>query len=229
MICAVLEGGDDMGRLRALVIPLLATLVLVGPIGLRSASAQAKTARGTVVTATDASLTVKVGAREMTFGIDRNTSVLAVGAGTKTRRAREAGAPGIKLTDAVKTGGAVVVTYREANGAMQATEVRAVSSAGAGGGSTSDAAAPGQKIAAGKVKSVADGSLTITSRGKDLNFSVDPSTKVLGKGAGTKTKAAGGRTTITNLVSTGDTVSVSYRETGATMQATSVRVTVKAP
>jgi len=218
-----------MGRLKALVIPLLATLVLVGPIGLRSASAQAKTARGTVVTATDASLTVKAGAREMTFAIDTNTVVLAVGAGTKTRRARAAGAPGIKLSDAVKPGGAVVVTYREANGSMQATQVRAVSSAGAGGGSTSDTAATGQKLAAGKVKSVAAGSLTITSGAKDLSFSVDPSTKVLGKGAGTKSKAAGGRIEITSLVKTGDTVSVSYRETGATLQALSVRVTVKAP
>lgn len=217
-----------MGRLRALVIPLLATLVLAGPIGLRSAAAQTKTARGTVVTASDASLTIKAGAREMTFAIDKNTIVLARGAGTKTRRAREAGAPGIKLTDVVKTGGAVVVTYREASGAMQATEVRPVSSAGAGGGSTSDTAAPAQKRATGKVKSVTDGSLTITGGGKDWNFSVDPSTKVLGKGAGTKTAAAGGRTAITNLLSTGDTVSVTYRETGATMQATSVRVTLKA-
>ncbi len=119
-----------MGRPRALVIPLLATLVLVGPIGLRSAAAQTKTARGTVVT--------------------------------------------------------------------------------------------------GQVKSVAAGSLTVTGGGKDWNFSVDPSTKVLYKGAGKKTAAAGGRTSITNLVSAGDTVSVSYRGTGDSMQATSVRVTVKA-
>jgi hypothetical protein len=217
-----------MGRPRALVIPLLATLVLVGPIGLRSAAAQTKTARGTVVAASDASLTVRAGAREMTFVIDRATAVLAKGAGTKARRARDAGAPGIKLTDAVKTGGAVVVTYREANGVMQATEVRSVSTAGTGGGSTSDAAPPAAKVATGKVKSVAAGSLTITGGGKDWNFSVDPSTKVLYKGAGKKTAAAGGRTAITDLVSTGDTVSVSYRETGATMQAISVRVTVKA-
>jgi hypothetical protein len=218
-----------MGRLRPLVIPLLATLVLVGPIGLGSAAAQNKTARGTVVTASDSSLTVKAGAREMTFAIDKDTAVLAIGAGTKTRRALAAGAPGIKLTDAVKVGGAVVVTYREANGAMRATEVRSVTSAGAGGGSTSDAAAPAAKVATGKVKSVAAGSLTITGGGKDWNFSIDPSTRVLYKGAGKKTAAAGGRTPITDLVSAGDTVSVSYRGTGATMQATSVRVTVKAP
>jgi hypothetical protein len=218
-----------MGRRRALVIPLLATLVLAGPLGLRSATAQSKTARGTVVAASDASLTVKAGAREMTFAIDKNTVVSAPGAGTKTRRARAAGASGIKLTDAVKTGGAVVVTYREANGSMRATQVRPVSSAGAGGGTTSDAAAPAEKRATGKVKSVAADSLTITGGGKDWTFSIDPSTKVLGKGAGTKAAAAGGRTAITSLVRTGDTVSVSYREAGAAMQATSVRVTVKAP
>jgi hypothetical protein len=119
-----------MGRPRAIVIPLLATLVLVGPIGLRSAAAQTKTARGTVVT--------------------------------------------------------------------------------------------------GKVQSVAAGSLTIAGNGKEWTFSVDPSTKVLYKGAGKKTAAAGGRAPITDLVSTGDTVSVSYRGTGDSLQATSVRVTVKA-
>jgi hypothetical protein len=106
-----------MGRPRALVI-LLATLVLVGPVGLRSAAAQTKTARGTVVTVSDASLTVKAGARVMTFVIDQGTAVLAKGAGTKTRRAQDAGAPGIKLSDAVTTAGAVVVTYRETNGVM---------------------------------------------------------------------------------------------------------------
>jgi hypothetical protein len=217
-----------MGRPRALVIPLLATLALVGPVGLRSAAALTMTARGTVVTASDASLTVKAGARVMTFVIDQATAVLARGAGTKTREARAAGATGIKLIDAVKTGGAVVVTYREANGVMQATEVRSVSTAGAGGGSTSDAAAPAARLVVGKVKSVAAGSMTISGAGKDWNFSVDAATKVLYKGAGKKTAAAGGRTPITDLVSTGDTVSVSYRETGATLQAISVRVTVKA-
>ena len=217
-----------MGRPRALVIPLLATLVLVGPIGLRSAVAQTKTARGTVVTVSDAALTVKAGARVMTFVIDRGTAVLAKGAGIKTRRAQDAGASGIKLSDAVKTDGAVVVTYREANGVMQATEVRSVSSAGPGGGSTSDAAAPAAKVATGKVQSVAAGSLTVAGGGKDWIFTVDPSTKVLYKGAGKKTAAAGGRAPITDLVSTGDTVSVSYRGSGSTMQATSVRVTVKA-
>jgi hypothetical protein len=216
-----------MGRPRALVI-LLATLVLVGPVGLRSAAAQTKTARGTVVTVSDASLTVKAGARVMTFVIDQGTAVLAKGAGTKTRRAQDAGAPGIKLSDAVTTAGAVVVTYRETNGVMLATEVRSVSTAGSGGGSTSDAAAPAEKVATGKVQSVAAGSLTIAGGGKDWVFSVDPSTKVLYKGAGKKTAAAGGRAPITDLVNTGDTVSVSYRGSGSTMQATSVRVTVKA-
>jgi hypothetical protein len=217
-----------MGRPRALVIPLLATLVLVGPIGLRSAAAQTKTARGTVVTASEASLTVKTGTQVMIFVIDQGTAVLARGAGTKTRQARDAGATGIKLTDVVKPDGAVVVSYREANGVMQATEVRSVSSTGTGGGSTSDAGASAARVATGKVKSVAGGSLTITRSGTDWNFSVDPSTKVLYAGAGKKTAAAGGRISITDLVNTGDTVSVSYRGSGDSMQATSVRVTVKA-
>lgn len=214
-----------MARFRALVIPALAAAGLVGTIGLGSAAAQSKTARGTVTAASDSSLTVKAGTEEMTFAIDKDTAVLASGAGTKTRQAKAAGASGIKLTDVVKVGTAVAVMYTGTGGAMKATEVRSVPSAGAGGGSP--AAAPADKRAAGKVKSVSAAALTVTDGGKDWTFGVNAGTEVLGTGAGTATAAAGGRTAITNLVGVGDTVTVMYKEAGTAMTATSVRVTIK--
>lgn len=215
-----------MARFRALVIPALAAAGLVGTIGLGSAAAQSKTARGTVTAASDSSLTVKAGTVEMTFAIDKDTAVVASGAGTKTREAKAAGASGIKLTDVVKVGTAVAVMYTGTGGAMKATEVRSVlPSAGAGGGSP--AAAPADKRAAGKVKSISAASLTVTDGGKDWTFGVNAGTEVLGTGAGTATAAAGGRTAITNLVGVGDTVTVMYKEAGTAMTATSVRVTIK--
>jgi hypothetical protein len=214
-----------MGRAKLLGIPVLTVLVFGWPLGLRPAAAQAPTARGTVTAVSDASLTVKVGAKEMTFGVDSKTVVEAPGAGRQTRQARAAGAAGIKLTDVVKTGGAVLVTYLETNGKYQATRVLRIATAGPGGGSTS-AEAP--KIQTGTVKSVTAASLTITDNGKDWTFTVASTTRVIGRGAGTAAAAAGGRIPITSLVGVGDTVSASYRETGGAMTATEVRVTVKA-
>ena len=58
-----------------------------------------------------------------------------------------------------------------------------------------------------------------------MTFSVTKDTKVLGKGAGTATREAGGTIAITSLVKAGDTVSVSYTEAGAAKTASEVRVT----
>jgi hypothetical protein len=206
-----------MGRLKVLGIPLLAVLVLGLSIGASPAAAQTKTARGTATAVSDSSLTVKVGDKDMTFAIDAKTVVQAKGAGTKTRATG-----GVKLTDYVKTGGAVLVRYRSANGANQAVTIQPISSAGSG--------VPGveSKIATGVVKSVSDSSLSVTSGGKDMTFAITASTKVLGKGAGTAAAAAGGKIAIGSLVSAGDTVSVSYTEAGGAMTASEVRVTIKA-
>jgi hypothetical protein len=207
-----------MGRLKVYGIPLLAVLVLGLSIGASPAAAQNKTARGTATAVSDSSLTVKVGAKDMTFAIDAKTVVQARGAGTKTRTEG-----GVKVTDFVKTGGAVLVTYSTANGTNTAVTIQPVSSAG-----STAAAGPETKIAAGAVKSVSDSSLSVTSGVKDMTFAITAKTKVLGKGAGTATAAAGGKIAIGSLVSSGDTVSVSYTEAGSAMTATEVRVTVKA-
>ena len=216
-----------MGRVQHLGILLLIVLVFGASVGLRPATAQtSKEARGTVTAVSDSSLKVKVGAQEMTFAVDGKTAVLARGAGTATRTAQAAGASGIKISDAIKPGGAVIVQYTEAGGKMTATEVRAVSDAGGGGGAVSSPG-PASKSVTGKVKSATADSLVVTADNKDMTFAVSPETKVEARGAGTATQQAGGRIAFNTLVGAGDTVQVTYQEAGATMRATEVRITIK--
>jgi hypothetical protein len=193
---------------------------------------QPKTARGTVTAVADDSLTVKVADNELKFHVDAKTNVEAVGAGTKTRQARAAGQPGPKLTEVVKVGQPVAVSYSDMGGTLHASRIRAISSAGnAGAGAV--AAEGGAKTANGTVKSVAGTSLTINgSSGSGATFTqtftIDGTTKVIGRGAGTAAAAAGGKTAVTDLVSTGDRVSVTYRAAGNALHASEIRVTGKA-
>ena len=144
-----------MRRVSVLGISLLALAVVAWP---RASSAQdTKTARGTVTAMAGTSLTVRVGANEMKFTVDPQATVVASGAGTKDRKEG-----GVKLNDAIKTGQAVIVTYREKGATLLASRVEAVSSAGGGGGAvTVSTAAPATKTSSGTVKSVAASSLTI--------------------------------------------------------------------
>jgi hypothetical protein len=85
------------------------------------------------------------------------------------------------------------------------------------------------KTAAGTVKSVSASALTVTDKGgKDWMFTVDDKTKVVAKGAGTKSAKAGGKISITDVVGNGDQVSVTYHDMGGSMHAASVRVTTAA-
>jgi hypothetical protein len=169
-------------------------------------------------------LTVKAGAGDLTFAVSGDTKVEAPGAGRRTRTAKEAGGSGVRITEFVKTGKPVLVTYRESNGRNQAVSVRPISTAGSGDGPKSDAA----KIASGKVTSITASALTVNRDGHDVTFGVDAATKVSAQGAGKASRAAGGRLPITDLVGKGDTVSVTYRDAGGTMNASQVRITVKA-
>ena len=81
--------------------------------------------------------------------------------------------------------------------------------------------------ASGTVKTVSGNSLTITAAGgKDMTFTVDNSTKFVGKGLGTKSKQ--GPLTATDAVASGDRIRVSYHDMGGTMHAANVSVTSKA-
>jgi hypothetical protein len=80
----------------------------------------------------------------------------------------------------------------------------------------------------GTVAAVSGASLTVKGAKEEWTFTIDDDTKVVGTGASTKTRAkavTGEKTVITDFVGEGDSVTVSYREMGATKSATEVRVT----
>ena len=79
--------------------------------------------------------------------------------------------------------------------------------------------------AAGTVKSVTTQSLIIASGGKDMTFTVDGTTKFVGRGL--STKSAKGKIMATDAVGADDKVSVEYHEMGGVMHASTVRITEK--
>jgi len=92
-----------------------------------------------------------------------------------------------------------------------------------------DAQAPAAKAktmtANGTVKAVTGNSLTITASGKDMTFTVDNTTKFVGKGLSTKSKA--GPLTATDAVGNGDKVRVTYHDTNGTLHAANVSIQMK--
>ena len=90
-------------------------------------------------------------------------------------------------------------------------------------------AAAKASIASGRVKSVSNTALTISSRGKDLTFTIDGSTEFVGKGLGTKSEAKRGKVSATDLVAENDTLSVTYHDMGGTLHAAKVRLLAKSP
>ena len=89
---------------------------------------------------------------------------------------------------------------------------------------------PKTMTARGTVAAVSGKSLTVKGATEEWTFSIDEETDVVGTGASTKTRAkaaAGEKTVITDFVGEGDSVTVSYRETGAIKRAAKVHVTKK--
>ena len=84
------------------------------------------TVMGTVTEVAPDSLTVKGKTESWTFVIDKETSVTAKGATTKTLELKREG-KGTKLTDFVKPGDAVTVVYHEVGAAKHASNVRVTS------------------------------------------------------------------------------------------------------
>lgn len=71
--------------------------------------------------------------------------------------------------------------------------------------------------ATGRVTTVAADSIAVNTGAASLTFGVDTSTKVVGKGVGTKSgelKAQGKSPALTDLVEQYDNVSVEYRDSG---------------
>jgi len=202
---------------------------LVGWLSIPVAAQATKSARGTVTAMTADMLTVKAGANELKFTVDGKTTVVATGGSTATRKAEAAGTAGPKLADLVKVGDAVEVEYHEMGATLHAASVRKVTSAGSGGGSTSDErAAARAETANGTVDSVTATSLVISGSQSGgtfkQTFTIDANTKVVGTGAGTAAAAKGGRLVITDYVKAGDRVTVEYHKMGSALHAAEVRV-----
>jgi len=198
-------------------------LVLVGWRAVPARAGDRNVARGTIVSIAGDAVTVKVMDREMTFGVDAATHVEAVGAGTKMAKAQAAGRAGLKLNEVLRDGQPVEVAYHDESGALRATRIRAVASA---------AEPSDTERADGVVKFVSPSSMTINgSNGKAIftqTFTIDPNTRVIGKGAGTLAASKGGRASITDLVAAGDSVSVAYRKVGSdALHASEIRLLAK--
>ena len=147
-----------------------------------------KTVKGSVTTVGADSITVKVGGKDMTFAVDGKTHVVAPGGSTKTREAKAEGKAGPMLTEVVKTGQAVEVSYHEKG--MHAATIKAVADAKAAPAAPAAAAAPAApaakaQTASGVVSALSGSSLTIKGKSGDVTFTVDNKTTVSGTGIGT--------------------------------------------
>jgi hypothetical protein len=93
----------------------------------------------------------------------------------------------------------------------------------------SSAAAKTHVLSNGTVKSLTATALTVSANGKEMTFSVDAKTRVVGKGIGTKAnaKGKGGKAAITDLLAAGDRVNVVYEGPAATPRAARVELTAK--
>jgi uncharacterized protein DUF5666 len=184
-----------------------------------------KVARGTIASMAGHSMTVMVGDRDMTFRVDSNTFVQVRGGSTKTARAAARGKPGVHLDEVLTKGQPVAVTYKDIAGSLQATEIKAIAKAGA--------AKAAERRSDGVIKAIGGDWITINGKsGGGASFEqtlkIDAKTMVLAKGAGTAVAAKGGKAPFTDLVKSGDHVSVSYHEADGGLVASDVRVTNKA-
>lgn len=183
------------------------------------AAAQAREARGTVSAVAERSMTVKVGAQELSFFVDRETH-LTVQREAKDLQRAKAPAADPNVNDYFAPGNIVLVRYQDTGGRHHALDIQRVGSTGPGGGSISEPAL----IATGKVKAITSSQLTLDANGRESVFAITKDTGVLKKGATRATKAAGGSTPITTFVHAGDSVSISYSQSAGRATASEVRV-----
>jgi hypothetical protein len=102
-----------------------ATIRAVAVAAPAGASAKAQTATGTVLSLAGNSLSVKTASGEMTFTVDQKTTITGTGMGTAGRKLEAEGAKPT-LSDLLKEGDTVSVTYHDAGGTNQASVVRVV-------------------------------------------------------------------------------------------------------
>jgi len=205
-----------MTNINRLVI-LTATLAFCGfAAAATPVSAQTKEARGTVAAVTTTTMTVKVGAQDMTFFIDGDTR-LEVRRAAKQIQALQPGDQHPRVNDFFEVGNPVLVRY-DAGGGVHGFHALNIERVGSAGSATSP------RIAEGKVTSVSASHVTVASDGRDMTFAITGNTDVMAKGASKTTKAAGGGTPLTAFVHTGDMVSVSYKHAAGAITASEIRV-----
>jgi hypothetical protein len=199
--------------------------VIWGPTA-SAIAGDARVAKGTITAIGGQSLTVKVGEQDMAFKVDTTTVVRARGASTKATRFAATGKPGPHLADVLHPGQAVAVTYSDMAGNLRASEIKAIPKA-------PGADANADLRSTGIVKAI--GADWMTINGKiggggtfEQTFKLDPKTMVSAKGAGTAVAAKGGKAPFSDLVSSGDHVTVSYHKHGTSLLASDVHVTLKA-
>jgi hypothetical protein len=209
------------------LIAMLGCAVLLAAAPPAAMAQATKTVKGSVTAVGADSITVKVGGKDMTFAVDAKTHVVAPGGSTKTRAAKAEGKAGPMLTEVVKTGQAVEVSYHEKG--MHAATIQAIKEVPP---AATAGAAPAAKAqtAAGVVSAVSGSSLTIKGKSGDVAFTVDTKTTVSGTGIGTaarKMTEAGAKPTITDLVHEGDSVSITYHDVDGAKHASVVRIVRK--
>jgi hypothetical protein len=117
--------GILIGALLMLAVPAAA---LADQDAKAKGSAKTLSATGTVASVSDSSLTVKGKADEWTFAVDKDTKITAKGGSTKTA-AMKAEGKSTRITDFVKTGDTVRVSYHDMGATKHAADVRVVTSA----------------------------------------------------------------------------------------------------
>jgi hypothetical protein len=213
-----------MKHLVAVVAVALVASLVFAPV----ASAQSKWVRGTVVSVAGDTFVVKVAGKDMTFKVDKATQLEAHGAGAAMRESELKGAPGVKFAEFVKPGVGVEVHYKDVAGELMATEIRSGLSPTEGAAAAAETSGGGAR---GTISAITTSSVTIKSGDKELVFSVDPKTLVVGQGMGTinqKFKEQGKSPAITDLLKVNDSVYVYFKDEAGAKRASQIRVLAKA-
>ena len=106
---------------------VVAAAIALAPLGAAAAddAKKTKTAAGTVTAVTADSMSVKSGANELKFSIDKETKVTGRGGSTKMAAAAKEGKTGVAVTDLIGVGDRVTVKYHEmAGGTNHAAQIR---------------------------------------------------------------------------------------------------------
>jgi hypothetical protein len=207
---------------------VLAVLSLTAAVAVAQST---KSVRGIIKKIGPASVTVSVDGKEMVFNVDAKTDITTPGGGSKTRAAQAQGKEGVKIADLLKEGQGVAVEYHEQG--MHAAVIRTLASPpppAPPAGAAPKPPAPAAQTANGVVTAVAGNSLTIKAASGEMTFTVDDKTDVVASGASTMSRAKsaeGKKTVITDFVGKGDTVLVTYLDTGGAKHAVEVRVRAK--